>query len=230
MPTHFVCLANSFKEGGRCLAGIELDANNNPRIENGNQKWIRPICNTPHGEVHTHLVSHINILDIIELEVTNYPEEKNYQSENANFRENSIRVVGQFNRNRLDSLCDNRNLVFNNRGKAVSEEAIGKLTYSLMFIKTNQFEVVEKTYDDNPDRPQIRLIFSYNGNQYDLPVTDPVFLHHYQTNPDFLEECNELFLCLSIGVIWNAWYYKLVAGIILNENPINIPIVDDLPF
>ena len=23
------CLANSFKEGGRCLAGIELDANNN---------------------------------------------------------------------------------------------------------------------------------------------------------------------------------------------------------
>jgi hypothetical protein len=40
MPTRFVCLANSFKEGGRCLAGIELDNNNNPIIENGHPKWI----------------------------------------------------------------------------------------------------------------------------------------------------------------------------------------------
>jgi hypothetical protein len=37
MPARFVCLANSFKEGGRCLAGIELDNNNNPKIENGIQ-------------------------------------------------------------------------------------------------------------------------------------------------------------------------------------------------
>ena len=39
MPTRFVCLANSFKEGGRCFAGIELDANNKPLLVNGHPKW-----------------------------------------------------------------------------------------------------------------------------------------------------------------------------------------------
>lgn len=229
MPTRFVCLANSFKEGGRCLAGIELDDNNNPRVENGHPKWIRPICNTPHGEVHTHLVAHINILDIIEVVITSYPNQGNYQAENAHFRENSIRVIGQFNNNNLNILCDNRNLIFANRGKAVPENSIGNLTYSLMFIKTNQFEVIEKIYDDNPDRPKIRLVFTYNGNQYDLPVTDPVFLHRYQTNPDFLENYHEIFLSLSLAVIWNNWYYKLIAGIILNENHDEAN-TDDLPF
>jgi len=41
MLTRFVCLANSFKEGGRCLAGIVLDNNNKPVIENALPKWIR---------------------------------------------------------------------------------------------------------------------------------------------------------------------------------------------
>lgn len=214
MPTRFVCLANSFKEGGRCLAGIELDNNNNPIIENGHPKWIRPICNTPHGEVHIHLVVHLNILDIIEIDVTGYPEVRDYQSENALFRENSIRVLGRYNSNNLNHLCDNRNLIFGNRGKAVSEEAIGTLSYSLMLINTNQFEVIERTYDDNPNKPQVRLVFTYNGNQYDLPVTDPVFLHNYQSNPDIMEDVNEIYLSLSLAVVHNHWHSKLVAGII----------------
>ena len=232
MPTRFVCLANSFKEGGRCLAGIELDAENNPRIANGHPKWIRPICNTPHGEVHTHLVSHINILDIIEVEITNYPETNNYQSENAYFRENSIRVIGNFKSNELDILCDNQNLIFGNRGKAVSEEAIRNTSFSLMFIKTEAFEVIEKTYEDNPNKTQIRLVFNYKGNQYDFPVTDPVFLHHYQTAPDFLEDFDQLYVSLSLGIEWKGWYYKLVAGIILSEieDDNNDVENDDFPF
>lgn len=115
----------------------------------------------------------------------NYPETNNYQSENAYFRENSLRVIGNYDSDELDRLCDNRNLIFGNRGKAVSEEAIGNTTFSLMFIKLTTFEVIEKTYEDNPNKSQIRLVFSFNGNQYDLPVTDPVFLHRYQTNRFF---------------------------------------------
>ena len=39
MLTKFVCLANSFKEGGRCMAGIELDSESNPVFEKGKPKW-----------------------------------------------------------------------------------------------------------------------------------------------------------------------------------------------
>lgn len=232
MPTKFICLANSFKEGGRCLAGIELDANDNPVIVEGRPKWIRPICETPHGEVPTHLVSHLNILDIIEIEVTG-TQQANYQSENVLFKQNSIRQISTFNKENLSILCDNRSLIFGNKGKAVSAEAITNLNYSLMLVRTKLFEVVEIRYEDNPNQPKFRLVFLFNDNQYDLPITDPVFLHRYQSNPDFMEDINEAFISLSLGVVWNDWYYKLVAGIILINND-NVQVAvgenDDLPF
>lgn len=213
MPTKFICLANSFKEGGRCLAGIELDANNNPVLVDGRPKWIRPVCNTPHGEVQNHIAEPFQILDIIQLDVTgNQPQ--GYQSENVTFNETTIRTVGNYNRNELANLCDNRNLIFANRGKAVSQEAITNLNHSLLLVRTNQFEVIEKTYEDTPNKKQQRLVFSYNAKQYDFPITDPVFLHRYQSNPDFMEPYNESFISVSLGVVWKDWYYKLVAGII----------------
>ncbi len=217
MLIRLVCLANSFKEGGRCLAGIELDNNNNPKIENGRPKWIRPICNTAHGEIHTHLVAHLSIMDIIELGVSGYPEERDFQSENVLFRENSINTIGKLSSNKLDQLLYNRNSIFGNRGKAVSAEATGNLSHSLMFINVSQFEVIERTYEDNPTRPQVRLVFSYNGSEYDLPVTDPVFLHNYQRNPCILEGVDQLYSCLSLGINHNDWHYKLVAGMIFKK-------------
>lgn len=212
MPTRLVCLANSFKEGGRCLAGIELDNQNNPVIVNGRPKWIRPICNTNHGEVPTYLVSHLNILDIIEINVTRNPN-TDYQSENALFEETSICNLGTFDRNNLNTLCENPLIIFNNRGNAVAQDTIRNLTRSLIFITTNNFEVTERTYEDT-QRKQTRLVFTHRTNQYNFPITDPVFLHHYQADPDFIEDIEKLFLCLSLGVVWQNWYYKLVAGII----------------
>ncbi len=218
MVTRFVCLANSLKEGGRCLAGIELNSNNHPEKVSSSPKWIRPICEAGHGEVPTHLVSHIKILDIIEIDITGRSEEINYQSENVFFNEDSIKVVGTFDLTQLEQLCDKKPLVFGNRGKAISSEAIGGLTYSLMLIKTSSFEVIQKKYEDKPNKLQSRLVFTYNGHQYDLPITDPVFLHNYQSNPDFLDVESAIFVILSLGIEWSDWYYKLVAGIILNNS------------
>jgi len=205
----FVCLANSFKEGGRCVAGIILDNNNNPI--NGSQ-WIRPICNTAHNEIPTPLVSNINLLDIVEMEVSSYPNPNSYQSENALFVEDSLRVVARYDGN-LDVLCDSNHLIFGNRGKAIAEEDITGHTRSLMFVNPVNFEFFRKIYDDNPN-PQTRIKFTYCGNQYDLPITDPVFLKKYQSNPVFANTSSQLFLTISIGVIHNGWYYKLVAGVL----------------
>jgi len=194
------------------LAGIELDNQNNPVVINGRPKWIRPICKTPHGEIPTYLVSHLNILDIIEIDVTGNPN-TDYQSENALFREKSIHHIGTFKRNNLNALCENPLTIFNNRGNAVPQDAIGNLTRSLILITINNFEVTERTYEDT-QKKQTRLVFTHGMNQYNFPITDPVFLHHYQSNPDFIDDVSELFLCLSLGVVWQDWYYKLVAGII----------------
>ncbi|MEJ8756814.1 hypothetical protein WG947_07410 [Pontibacter sp. H259] len=218
MIKRFVCLANSFKEGGRCLAGVELDNDNKIVIENDQPKWIRPICKTPHGEVPTYLVAEIRILDIIEVDVTGYPADRGYQSENVYFREDHIVIKGAFKKEHLDSLCANRSLIFGNRGKAVNEDALDSLDYSLLFIKITEFEFYEKTYEDNPNEPQSRLLFDYKGNKYDLPITDPVALTNLRRNPDFYENKEELFLSLSLGVCYKGWCYKLVAGVLTSVN------------
>lgn len=214
MPTRFICLANSFKEGGRCLAGIELDTNNIPVVINGKPKWLRPVCNTEHGEIPNNIAENLNVLNVIEFDITAfYPQ--GYQSENVTFNENSIRVIGNFNRNRLANLCDNRNLIFGNRGKAVSQDTIRNLDHSLLLISVTQFEVTQKVYEDRPDRSQIRLVFTYSGNSYDFPITDPAFLIRYQNNHNLLTNTDQFYLSLSLGIVWNDWYYKLVAGIVV---------------
>lgn len=57
MDKHFICLANSYKRGGRCVAGVEVTIDREEqwkvvKNEDGSPKWIRPIdSNTEYGEV-----------------------------------------------------------------------------------------------------------------------------------------------------------------------------------
>lgn len=160
------------------------------------------------------MVDNVKILDIVEVDVINYPDSQGYQSENAVFVENTVTVLGRYDNN-LDMLCSSHELIFDNRGKAISEESIDNLNHSLMFVKITNFEVYNKIYEDN-NRPQIRLKFTYNTNQYDLPITDPVFKHDYQSNPNLTTNFNQMYMTVSVGVAHNGWYYKLIAGIILS--------------
>jgi hypothetical protein len=218
MITRFVCLANSFKEGGRCLAGVVLDIDNIPVIENNKPKWIRPVCNTLHGEIPNKIAYPFQILDIIEIEnITSQPYL--YQSENVLFNENTIKKIGLFEKQKLQLICENSKYIFKTRYSSLSEEVIQELDHSLMLIKPDKFEVIDKVYEDRTI-PQQRMVFQYNGFNYDFSITDPVFLRSYQTNHEFILEFQEVILCLSVGVKYPATnrYYKLVAGVIkLNE-------------
>lgn len=55
MDKYILCLANSYKHGGRCIAGIEVTINNGTytivRDANGVPKWLRPISHSAAGEV-----------------------------------------------------------------------------------------------------------------------------------------------------------------------------------
>jgi hypothetical protein len=215
MPTRMVCLANSFKEGGRCIAGIELDNENKVVLQNGRPKWIRPVCSTPHSEVPNSIAEPFKLLDIIELEITERRPE-NYQSENVLFKEKSIRKTGVFNKNLLVNYCDNTKYIFSTSYASLSEEVISQLDHSLLLIKLNSFEIIEKPNEQHPDKPKYRFVFTHNNIKYDFPITDPSFLKRYQKSKDFIKEITEVILCLSLGIKFppTERYYKLVAGII----------------
>jgi hypothetical protein len=212
MIRRFVCLANSKKEGGRCLAGIELDNMNKPKIEAGHLKWIRPICETQYGEVPEYLVRHINVLDVVEIFVTGYPSAKSYQSENVFFLQKSIQVIGQFSLANIAQLCSKQDLIFGNPGKALTEQEITVLTYSLILLRIDQFKIRETTFDE---RPKLRLAFTLEEHHYELPVTDVVFFLKYKADPACLKNVKELFVTVSLSIKFkDELYYKLVAAII----------------
>lgn len=214
MPVKFVCLANSFKLHGRCVAGIILDHKNQPAVNNLGPKWIRPISETEHGELPTDHVSHIKLLDIVEISDVNYVG-KGHQSENALYDENSIRIIGTYPKSELKDLCENeRPDIFGNRGKAVAEDVIYRLHHSLMMIESHKHEFVSVPNERNPDKLQTRLKFSYKDQRYDLAITDPVFIENYERNPEAFSNIGEIFITLSLAVNLNDWYHKLVAAVI----------------
>lgn len=213
MKTQLICLANSYKEGGRCLAGIALQENGNPILKNGIPLWIRPVCKTKWGEVPTFLAKNIALLDILEFELTEAAPEK-FQVENYLFDTKSLATKGVYDKNLLRDLCDkDRHFLFGNKTKALSETEAQDLDHSLTMICVKRPRIVEKTYGD-PDKIQLRLIFDFNNNLYDLPITDPVFVNKYRYNKQLLNEFSEYCLVVSLGILHEGHHYKLVAAVI----------------
>ena len=75
-----VCLANSRKHHGRCIAGKNTE----------NRKWIRPISSRPNGEGSEHERQYIDgsdprVMDIMDVALLD-PKPDSYQQENWRIR------------------------------------------------------------------------------------------------------------------------------------------------
>lgn len=207
-----VCLANSYKNGGRCLAGIEVEMiGNNVSVvtNNGNPRWIRPVGSDSSVGIPECEVGYFRPMDILEVDmISSNPT----GAHNENILYRSIKKVSNLSKtnNNLSHLCDRtHSLIFGNRGKAVPCDKFDDIGYSLMMIKPEnpRFYITE----NYTGKQQSRVAFSYKGNNYDLVITDVDFLN----NP--LEgsfNTGEFYLTLSLGVCCDGWHFKLVSGVI----------------
>jgi hypothetical protein len=177
----------------------------------GRLKWLRPISKLQHGAVGEHLVGGINLMDVIEIDIEELCP-KGYQSENATFKPESIKKIGnvRLSEENLDRFVDmDQNYLFGNRGKAVSEDVIDSLNYSLTLIKVTDFNLNKRDSDG-----QLRIDFVFNNNRYDLPITDIHFIQKFGENETLLENTNCLYLAISLGIYHNGWHSKLIAGVL----------------
>ena len=161
-----------------------------------------------------YLVGSFNLLDILVVDVTDAVP-TGAHCENVHF--NSIRKVGRLGQNsqNLTPLCDTwHSLIFGNRGKAVPNEVFENGNYSLMFIMPES-PVIIMQYDDY-GHEKFRIQFSYNGTQYDFPLTDTRYINALRSRTKNCGQRNtgDLYLTLSLGVNHYDWHYKLVAGVI----------------
>lgn len=212
-----ICMGNSYKNGGRCLAGIEVKKTSNGysvvKDNAGSPKWIRPVMANDHHGIPESMVKAFGMLDVLEVNISNEVP-VGAHSENVHFC--NINKVGRYNGSLL-SLCDEgHSLIFGNRGKAVSEEVFSTGGYSLMFVKPTDLFIESQQNDYGHEK--YRIQFTYMGNRYDFPLTDPEYISLLQRGQ---RECgnrkDELYLTLSLGVNFNDWHYKLVAGVVENH-------------
>lgn len=128
------------------------------------------------------------------------------------FKPASIRKVGNVRLSdaHLDRLIDMEQYnLFGNRGKAVSDDSIDLVGYSLTLIKVVDFQVIRRDSDG-----QLRMQFEFNHNRYDLPVTDIDFVRKYNADKALLEDVDCLYLTISLGFFHNGWHSKLIAGVL----------------
>ena len=213
-----ICMGNSYKHGGRCLAGIEVTKTSSGYSvvanHDGSPRWIRPVMANGDDGLPEWMVGSFKKFDVLEVDVTGSVP-TGAHSENVRFDE--IRKVGSIGMNAeiLSALCDNsHSLIFGNRGKAVPKDVFNAGGYSLMFVKPENLHI-ETQYDEY-GHEKYRIQFSYRGNRYDLPLTDPEYISklqngHRDTGDRFGED---LYLTLSLGTVHFDWHYKLVAGVV----------------
>lgn len=218
MDKYFVCLANSYKRGGRCIAGVEIVSDNNggwmpTRNEDGSPRWIRPMAKTTYGEIPNYIAEGITILSLVKLtDVVLCPEDAHVENvfyarmEKCN---DEITLEPSVMNNFIDTAHQS---IFQNRGRAVSAEMLVGIHYSLMLIHPNRACAY---IDENRGKSKNRMKFSYYGAEYDFPITDPTFIERLKKNPEGYLSINDVYLTISLGLEFEGWHHKLVAGVII---------------
>lgn len=216
-----VCLANSRKRSGRCVAGKEQTAK-------GPGEWMRPVSDRPSQEVSEDERQYEDgsdprVLDIIDIPLLNH-DPKSYQAENWLLDPNFYWVrIGRARWRDLAHLADdpprlwvNSSSTYSGLNDRVSLSDSQSLTSSLYLLHLERVKLRVLAPGANFGNPKRRVQadFSYKGSKYILWVTDPVVERRYLAGKDGEYDIGECFITVSLGEAHEGYCYKLVATVI----------------
>jgi hypothetical protein len=218
-----VCLANSRKPSGRCIAGKEISGG-------GFGSWIRPVSNRPAGELSEYDRHYQNgidpkLLDVIDIQMTQHTPH-GFQTENHVIDENAYwGFVRSCTPAELVGAVDYvPGLLWNNHSSSgngvhdrVSEAVAAQLQSSLLLVNVSNLKIsiaVEGAAFGNAKR-KVRGSFNLNNVPYMLSITDPTIEREYFKKPDGEYVAGPATLCISLGEAWQGYAYKLIAGVFL---------------
>ncbi len=221
-----VCLANSVKIGGSCIAGREILANG----EYGG--WIRPVSARPTAELSFLEPLYEDnaspqLLDIIDVPLRRAVPH-NHQTENYEIDATKRWLKkGRLPWGELGKLCEHPTSLWINSDHTgsgifdcISQSEAAMLNNSLMLLRSKDFtvEVSSKTWDGKTKKTY-RGNFDYNGTYHSVSLTDPVATSAFASRGAGKYQLNDVYLCVSLTEPWekdNNRCYKLVASIISN--------------
>ncbi|MDY6970532.1 MAG: RQC domain-containing protein, partial [Spirochaetota bacterium] len=228
-----VCLANSRKYSGRCIAGKEILKDKNHALEDDLDVdmvggWIRPISAQKTGEFSINSITLTNgknpeLLDIISIPIAKHSP-NHCQTENYLIDEGPWVKTGNFPLTALSALCDyvdslwinNHSSSFGLNDRIPVDLINASLKSSLLLIKLNKLSIVVE--EDAKMLKKVRAEFDFKGERYRLLVTDPIVEGIYLKKEfgSYSILSNDLYVSIYISEPFNGYCYKLVAGIIPN--------------
>ena len=159
MDAYFVCLANSLKRGGRCIAGVEVTIDDSRnwavvRKADGSPKWIRPIDETTEfGEIRIGEAQFIPLLSVVRLKsIVPIPN----QSHTEDVHYTMMQVVGKVKASNevLRQFVDNiHQVVFYGTDRAIDIPTYAAGDHSLMFVRADEAEIVVDVREDKTRYP-----------------------------------------------------------------------------
>jgi hypothetical protein len=214
-----ICLANSWKHGGRCIAGLRTDGGG----------WIRPVSTGSGGILQSRHYTlargrEAALLDVLQICLLN-PQPALHHPEDWLLDAGQWEQSMQFSPSTIRAFLQ-RNLTV---GPELLGNTDGKIAYSLFQQKSAgaslaliQPEAISWLIEKSAatGRRKVRVIFALAGGLYNLPLTDPVWQKRLAALPDgchsWKEGRRELLLTISLGEPFGreGYCYKLVAGVI----------------
>jgi len=217
-----LCLANSRRPGGRCVAGKELSGSNIGA-------WIRPI-NAQNGNAISELDLQLengaaaDVLDVLTIPMAE-PRPQGHQTENH--------VIAPDYYWTKESRADWEQVIaatdmgtgmrwptgqssYHGLNDKVSEAFAAGLDHSLVLIEPTSLTLIvgpESQYGGG-SRRRIRAQFMFRRNHYNLVVTDPWIEAKYFARLNGHFEIENSRLCISLTEVFNGSAFKLVATVI----------------
>jgi hypothetical protein len=203
-----ICLANSYKNQGKCIAGIDQESG----------KWVRPISGLEDGRIPlgTECIpsDSIKILDILNIPV-DIERKFGHEIENIGYKNSPWQVIGSAEVVNLLRYCEH-NLLFPDYGRMIPYEYIKSQApvRTLQLIEAKSFSCHKNS------QGKWRGVIAdekYDSADIDLSITDPIVLERLNRGENLSSHC---LLCLSLGQPWQPdsdtplRCYRLIAGMI----------------
>ncbi len=223
MTKRIVCLANSRKLSGRCIAGREL-------VDNFPGDWIRPISTPGHPEIPERKCQYENGSDLRLLDIVDIPLQKHqpwdHQQENwlLDPQDGWIKV-DEYSWNDLQKLSEIGGTLWQNGyhtrttkgyNNQIPLDQAKKETCSLKLIHVNKLSLhVYAPYKDygKPEERRVQGKFHFSDNYYSIRVTDPDIEEAYLKREDGDYNLGECYLTISLGNPFNGFCHKLIAAV-----------------
>jgi hypothetical protein len=217
-----VCLANSRRPSGHCVAGREL-------VDETYGAWIRPVSARATLELSLEERQYQdgaepNVLDIVAMELQE-PRPNRHQQENYLIAANRAWLKqGRMSWQELQRAVEvtsgalwlNGHSSYSGENDRVPEDRVDLFSRSLYLIRPEDLVlfVARESRDGSAPRRRVRARFKLNGCSYCMAVTDPVVEGAYLARDDDTYTLGEAFLCVSLSQIFEGYAYKLVATVI----------------